>query len=350
MSSPGPRVDLTLIPLRLFLGVTFVYAGVQKLADPAYLRASAPSSVQAQLAAAQRTSPIGGALSVVAHNAVLFGLLIALGELAVGAATLLGLWTRVAAAGGMALALSFLLTVSWHTSPYYLGADIVFLMAFTPLLIAGPHPWSLDALADRRSRADAGLAVPRPVPVELDRLRRLCGLNTNGECWAQSDGHCDASGCPVLDESRRRQVERAVDLPRRRFLETARMAGGLALVGLVGGAATAAVGRMLDVGGGGGAGAASTPGALSKAASGAGSRSGRFDAAHDGFARLHPREAAGPTDRRVAGRAARLGRHVRRSRHRRSRRGHPPERPDVRRLRHRVSAPGLHRRVRLRRR
>ena len=104
MSSPGPRVDLTLIPLRLFLGVTFVYAGVQKLADPAYLRASAPSSVQAQLAAAQRTSPIGGALSVVAHNAVLFGLLIALGELAVGAATLLGLWTRVAAAGGIALA------------------------------------------------------------------------------------------------------------------------------------------------------------------------------------------------------------------------------------------------------
>jgi thiosulfate dehydrogenase [quinone] large subunit len=226
--------------------------------------------VQAQLAAAQRTSPIGGALSVVAHNAVLFGLLIALGELAVGAATLLGLWTRVAAAGGMALALSFLLTVSWHTSPYYLGADIVFLVAFTPLLIAGPHPWSLDALADRRSRADAGLAVPTPVTIDFDRLRRICGFYADGSCRARADGRCEAAGCPVLDDGRR-QVERAVDLPRRRFLETARMAGGLALVGLVGGAATAAVGRMLDVGGGGGAGAASTPGALSKAAGGASS-------------------------------------------------------------------------------
>ena len=266
MSSPGPRVDLTLIPLRLFLGVTFVYAGVQKLADPAYLRASAPSSVQAQLAAAERTSPIGGALSVVADNAVLFGLLIVLGVLAVGAATLFGLWTRVAAAGGMALALSFLLTVSWHTSPYYLGADIVFLMAFTPLLIAGPHPWSLDALADRRSRADAGLAVPRPVLVEPrpaaptlwpEHQRRVLGaVGRTLRRIRVSGAQTRAGGA----RSSRRWISHGVASSRR----CRRLWPGAGGSGRRGG--QRAVGRMLDVGGGGGAGAASTPGALSKAA------------------------------------------------------------------------------------
>jgi thiosulfate dehydrogenase [quinone] large subunit len=68
---------------------------------------------------------------------VLTGLAIAFGELAVGLGVLLGLWTRLAAVGGLLLALSFFLTVSWSTRPYFYGSDIVFLFAWTPLVLAG---------------------------------------------------------------------------------------------------------------------------------------------------------------------------------------------------------------------
>lgn len=74
---------------------------------------------------------------------------------------LLGLYTRAAAVGGMALALGFLLSVSWHSSPYYLGADIVFLFAWTPFAIAGAGGiLALDALPTRPTTA-AGPSVER---------------------------------------------------------------------------------------------------------------------------------------------------------------------------------------------
>ena len=64
--------------------------------------------------------------------------MIALGELAVGLGVLSGVLTRIAALGGMLLALMLFLTVSYHSDPYYTGADIVFLFAFTPLLSPAP--------------------------------------------------------------------------------------------------------------------------------------------------------------------------------------------------------------------
>jgi thiosulfate dehydrogenase [quinone] large subunit len=133
LASPG----WVLLPLRAFLGVTFVYAGVSKLWDPHYLDASSPLGVHAQMLHAATTSPISGLVSLSAEHATLTGLLIAFGELAAGLGVLLGLLTRLAALGGVLLALSFFLTVSWTTRPYYYGADIVFAFAWTPLLIAG---------------------------------------------------------------------------------------------------------------------------------------------------------------------------------------------------------------------
>lgn len=190
--------DLALVPLRLFLGATMVFAGLQKLASRSYLDAGSPAGVGAQMRAAASHSPIGGLVGTTSHHAVLFGLLIAFGELAVGLGTLLGLWTRVAAVGGMALALSFLLAVSWHSSPYSLGPDIVFLAAFPPLALAPPSPWSLDALVARRLVLDD----PARGPVPLDERRR-------------------------------------------RFLETASLAGWVSVVGLFGGGAAAALGRIV---------------------------------------------------------------------------------------------------------
>ena len=150
-----------LLPLRAFLGFTFCFAGLQKLANPGFFEASNPASIQAQLAGAVRLSPIHLLVSPLTHLAVPLGLLIAFAELAVGLGTLLGLWQRLAAAGGAALSLMLFLAVSFHSSPYYTGADIVFAFAWTPLLLAGAGPvLSADAMiaarAQQRARAGRG--------------------------------------------------------------------------------------------------------------------------------------------------------------------------------------------------
>jgi thiosulfate dehydrogenase (quinone) large subunit len=151
-----PARDWSLWPLRLFLGVTFAFAGLQKLANPAYLDSKSPTSVQATILSLRHQSPIGGLLGISAHAPALVGVLIALGELAVGLATLAGLWVRLTAAGGLFLALTFFLTVSYHTRPYYYGSDIVFLFAWTVPLIADawPEP-TLDGWIRSRARQDA---------------------------------------------------------------------------------------------------------------------------------------------------------------------------------------------------
>jgi thiosulfate dehydrogenase [quinone] large subunit len=143
--------------LRAFLGFTFCYAGLQKLANPGFFQASNPGSIQAQLAGAVRRSPIHALISPLTHVAIPLGLLIAVAELAIGIGTLLGLWQRLAAAGGVALSLMLFLTVSFHSSPYYTGADIVFAFAWTPLLLAGAGPLlSADAAIAARARARQG--------------------------------------------------------------------------------------------------------------------------------------------------------------------------------------------------
>jgi thiosulfate dehydrogenase [quinone] large subunit len=146
-----------LLPLRAFLGFTFCFAGLQKLANPRFFTAADPASIHAQLAGAARRSPVHALISPLAHVAVPLGILIAFGELAVGVGTLLGLRARVAAAGGLVLSLMLFLTVSFHSAPYYTGADIVFAFAWTPLLLAGSGSvLSLDAaIKDRAGRQAA---------------------------------------------------------------------------------------------------------------------------------------------------------------------------------------------------
>ena len=101
-----------LLPLRAFLAVTFLYAGLSKLFDPNYLNASSPLGVRSQMLHAAIGSPISGLVTFSAGHASVVGLLIAFGEVAAGLGTLLGLFSRAAAAVGLVLALSFFLTVS----------------------------------------------------------------------------------------------------------------------------------------------------------------------------------------------------------------------------------------------
>ncbi|MET9496341.1 DoxX family protein [Streptomyces sp. NPDC006552] len=134
-----------LVPLRVFLGVTFLYAGLDKLTDSAFLHASGTGSIGEQMRSVRDVAALPGLVDLALKSPAGFGYAIALGELAVGIGTLLGVLARIAALGGALISLSLWLTVSWATEPYYLGNDLAYLMAWLPLVLAGAAVWSVDA-------------------------------------------------------------------------------------------------------------------------------------------------------------------------------------------------------------
>ncbi len=136
-----------LLPLRLFLGITFTYAGVQKLTDPDYFRPEAAGYIGKQIASFATGSPLSAfLLHVAVPHATLFGACVVSGEVAIGIATLLGLLSRPAAFCGALLNLVFFLSASWRVRPYFYGSDIVFLFCWLTLLLAGPASTGLPAL------------------------------------------------------------------------------------------------------------------------------------------------------------------------------------------------------------
>ncbi|MFE2988425.1 DoxX family protein [Streptomyces sp. NPDC059262] len=157
----GSRRDsaqrFALLPLRIFLGVTFIYAGLDKLTDSAFFHATGSGSIGEQMRGVRDISAIPAMVDLALKNPAGFGYAIAFGELAVGIGTLIGLLARIAAVGGMLISLSLWLTVSWATQPYYLGNDLAYLMAWLPLVLAGASVFSVDAMLAARRRARGGL-------------------------------------------------------------------------------------------------------------------------------------------------------------------------------------------------
>lgn len=155
---------MALLPLRLFLGVTFIYAGVQKLSDPGFLHKGAPTYIGTQLHGFANGTPGGFMLRAFAiPHPTLAGVGVAITEIAIGILVTAGLLTRAAAAVGLALNFILFLTNSWHAYPYFLGSDIVFVFAWLPFVIAGAQGQpSLDAELARR-------AASRPSHRGVDR-------------------------------------------------------------------------------------------------------------------------------------------------------------------------------------
>jgi thiosulfate dehydrogenase [quinone] large subunit len=133
--------------MRLFLGITFTYAGIQKLTDPQFFRPSTPGYIGSQLIAFAHGSPLHDLLIQVAvPHAELFGYGIIFGEIAIGLGTLFGLLFRPAAFFGLMLSLIFFLSASWLVSPYFYGADIVFACCWLIMLLHGPVATGYPAL------------------------------------------------------------------------------------------------------------------------------------------------------------------------------------------------------------
>jgi thiosulfate dehydrogenase (quinone) large subunit len=181
---PGPaRTDRLLlygtVPLRMFLGVTFVYAGLQKISDPGFLQPGSSTYIGTQLQAFSTHSPIGFLIDAFALPIPqLAGIGVIVAEVVIGALVLLGVATRWAALGAALLSFVLFLTASWTVQPYFLGSDSIYTVAWItmalvgdqgilsarPLLFgpAGPDPARRPSLADpgrRRLLIQAGGAA-----------------------------------------------------------------------------------------------------------------------------------------------------------------------------------------------
>jgi thiosulfate dehydrogenase [quinone] large subunit len=127
-----------LLPLRIFLGVTFLYAGLDKLLDPTFLDPASPNGIRAQLEGFTHFSPLAPLIQAVALPfPVAIGALMALGEIAVGLGALTGIAYRLAAVGGAVISLTLLLTASWTVRPFYLGNDLPYMLGWVTLAAAG---------------------------------------------------------------------------------------------------------------------------------------------------------------------------------------------------------------------
>jgi thiosulfate dehydrogenase [quinone] large subunit len=137
-TTPDRRLAYATLPLRFFLGITFVYAGLQKIADPGFLHPGASTYIGTQLQAFTTHSPIGFLIESLALPAPqLAGIGVIVGELLIGIAVILGVATRWAAAAGAIVNFVFFLTASWTVQPYFLGSDSIYTVAWITLVLVG---------------------------------------------------------------------------------------------------------------------------------------------------------------------------------------------------------------------
>jgi thiosulfate dehydrogenase [quinone] large subunit len=164
-------VSMSLLwPLRIFMGLTFLYAGVQHLTDPSYFDPSKSGYIGHLIVQYATGSPIHDfLLGVVEPNAVPFGYTVAVGESLIGIATLLGFFLRVAASAGLLLNFTFFLSATWTAFPFYFGSDIVFVVCWLTILLTGPQlNRSVDAVLARRYRFFSWLISEPPANPRMD--------------------------------------------------------------------------------------------------------------------------------------------------------------------------------------
>jgi thiosulfate dehydrogenase [quinone] large subunit len=171
-SAPDRWLAYGTVPLRFFLGLTFVYAGIQKISDPGFLLPGASTYIGTQLQGFVAHSPIGFLVQLVALPVPqLTGLGVIAAELVIGALAILGLATRWAAAAGAMLSFVLFLTASWTIQPYFLGSDSIYTVAWITLLLVGDQGvLSVRPLIFGPTQPAAG---GRQAAVDLGRRRLL---------------------------------------------------------------------------------------------------------------------------------------------------------------------------------
>ena len=152
--------------LRLWLGITWVYAGWYKATDPQFLTPNTSGYIGTQLANYQLNSPISFLLRHMVEHAGIVGLFVMLSEFAIGFATLSGFMLVYASLGGLLMSATLWLSASWTVKPYFLGSDTAYMVMWAVLLgsiFKSSRKLKLPNFTDRREvislASIAGLSI-----------------------------------------------------------------------------------------------------------------------------------------------------------------------------------------------
>ncbi len=173
------RQPLWLRVLRGFLGFTFLYAGLQKLGDPNFFHTGSLSYIGTQLNGFAKGSPIGPVLRLLAKLPVLTGAVTALGEIAIGVGTLLGVGSVWCGLAGFGISVILFLSASWRAHPYFIGSDLVYAVAWLALCLGIVDIERTEKRAALRKRVKAGrphVKQTRPGRREFLRVAGLAGI------------------------------------------------------------------------------------------------------------------------------------------------------------------------------
>ena len=121
--------------MRLWLGITWIYAGWNKASDSGFLTAGSPTYIGTQLSGYSTQSPVGFVFNKLIEHAVLVGGFVMISEFAIGLATLLWVAPRLTAFGGFSMSVGLWLASSFHASPYFLASDSAYAVLWLSYLL-----------------------------------------------------------------------------------------------------------------------------------------------------------------------------------------------------------------------
>ncbi|HEX8079617.1 MAG TPA: DoxX family protein [Jatrophihabitans sp.] len=182
------------LPLRLFLGALFCFAGYAKFSYPGFFDEGSRNGFQSAARAASEGTPLSGLMSPLVDNPSVFGHITAISEIAIGLGLIVGLLTRIAALAGMVLVTSILLSVNWTgvkeytgSSGWFTAVDLAIAAALSIFLLGGSGPLALDNLfiraRDRQRARDEAEPSFRDSDID-DSRRRLQGDPAYGAAGA----------------------------------------------------------------------------------------------------------------------------------------------------------------------
>jgi thiosulfate dehydrogenase [quinone] large subunit len=189
--TPFASLGVAAVILRIFLGGTMLYAGLDKLIlDPRFLQSDGVGSIGETLrffiAAGGPLAPLVEAVAL--SQPVAVGAAMAIAQLVVAGSLLTGSWVRSGALLGAAISLTLALTSTWGVSPYYLGNDLPYFVGFLVLAALGDGGLARVGAPARRGYdptrraaivSGAGIVALLAALVLLDRAR-LASLLSGG--------------------------------------------------------------------------------------------------------------------------------------------------------------------------
>jgi hypothetical protein len=155
----------------------------------------------------------------------------------------------IAAIGGAILSFSLFLTISFHASPYFTGADIVFFFAWMPFIVAGGGTrFSVDAWIAKYVAKKEGTASPELRGHSLrSRCNESVATTTTDTCAAREGLACDKRSvrCCWAIVRRWSRASTIDSVDRRALVVGGVVAASVGAAALIFGGAVADTGKMI---------------------------------------------------------------------------------------------------------